>query len=333
MRVTYEVMLKEFQRVLCKKGFDEETALEAATNFAQTSLDGVYSHGINRFPRVVSYIEKGFIDPKAQPVCETKFGTLERWNGNMAIGNTNAKKAMDRACELAKENGVGVIALRNTNHWLRGGAFGWQAANNGCIGICWTNTTPNMPAYGAKDRRIGNNPFIIAVPRANGAHVVIDCALSQFSYGKIEQYRMQDKPLPVPGGYDSEGNITTNAADIEQTGRVLPIGFWKGSGLSIVLDMVAAILSGGNAVVDIGQKEDEVGLSQVFIAIDPTKLTSPEEMNAVIDKILQYVKASEPIQQNGVIYYPAESSLRNRKENLEKGIPVIEEIWNKILAM
>ena len=76
MRVAYDDMLNEFNRVLLKKGFDDKTALEAATNFAQTSLDGVYSHGINRFPRVVSYIDNGIINPNAEPVCEMKFGAM-----------------------------------------------------------------------------------------------------------------------------------------------------------------------------------------------------------------------------------------------------------------
>lgn len=334
MRIPYKVMLKEFEKILLRKGFDEKTAFEAATNFAQTSLDGVYSHGINRFPRLISYIDKGIIDPRAQPSCEMKYGMMERWDGHYALGNTNAMKAMDRACEIAKEQGMGLVALKNTNHWMRGGAFGWQAADKGCIGICFTNTMPNMPAYGAKDRRLGNNPFIIAVPRSNGEHVVIDCALSQFSYGKIEEYKLKGKSLPVPGGYDSEGNITTDAAEIEKTWRVLPIGFWKGSGLSIVLDMLAAILSGGNSVGEIGkQVGEEVGLSQVLMAIDPTKLSSREEIDLVIDKIIEDVKASESIKENGVILYPGESSLKTRRENLEKGIPVVEEIWQLILSM
>jgi 3-dehydro-L-gulonate 2-dehydrogenase len=334
MRIPYEDMLNEFQRVLLKKGIDKKTSFEAATNFAQTSLDGVYSHGINRFPRVVSYIDNGIIDPGAEPVCEMKCGAMERWNGNFALGNTNAMKAMDRAIELAKEHGVGVIAIRNTNHWMRGGAFGWQAADKGCIGICWTNTMPNMPAYGAKDRRIGNNPLILAVPRSNGAHVVIDCALSQFSYGKIEEYKLKGKSLPVPGGYDSEGNITSIPDEIEKTWRVLPIGFWKGSGLSIVLDMVAAILSGGNSVGDIGDKiGEETGLSQVLIAIDPTKFSSREEIDTVVNRVIEYVKESETIKEDGAIFYPGESSLKIRKDNLENGIPVVEEIWNTILNM
>lgn len=334
MRIPYEVMLKEFQRVLMKRGVDETTSFEAASNFAMTSLDGVYSHGINRFPRLISYLDSGTINPKSQPECEMTYGVMERWNGNLALGNTNAIKAMDRACELAKVHGVGVVALRNTNHWMRGGAFGWQAANAGCIGICWTNTMPNMPAYGAKDRRIGNNPFIMSVPRSNGAHVVVDCALSQFSYGKIEEYKLKDKSLPVPGGYDSEGNITTDPSEIEKTWRVLPVGFWKGSGLSIVLDMIAAILSGGNSVGDIGDNiGEEIGLSQVLIAIDPTKFSNTEEIDEVVNKVIDYVKESEPVQENGAIYYPGESSLRVRKDNLEHGIPVVEEIWNSILNM
>lgn len=334
MRVAYEDMLNEFNRVLLKKGFDEKTALEAATNFAQTSLDGVYSHGINRFPRVVSYIDKSIINPNAEPVCEMKFGAMERWNGNYALGNTNAMKAMNRATELAKEHGIGVVAIRNTNHWMRGGAFGWQAADQGCIGICWTNTMANMPAYGAKDRKIGNNPFIMSVPRSNGEHVVIDCALSQFSYGKIEEYKLKGKSLPVPGGYDTEGNITTDPSEIEKTRRVLPVGFWKGSGLSIVFDMIATILSGGNSVGDIGGDiGEEAGLSQVLMAIDPTKFSTTSEIDTIVDKIIADVKESEPIRENGTIFYPGESSLNTRKENMEHGIPVVIEIWNKILNM
>jgi 3-dehydro-L-gulonate 2-dehydrogenase len=98
--------------------------------------------------------------------------------------------------------------------------------------------------------------------------------------------------------------------------------------------MVAAILSGGNSVGDIGQKiGEEVGLSQVFIAIDPTKLTSANEIDAIVDKVLAYVKGSEPVKEDGVILYPGESSFKIRKENSEKGIPVVEEIWQSILEM
>ena len=179
MRVQYDVMVQEFARVLEKKGFRREDAESAAVIFAQNSLAGVFSHGLNRFPRVVSYLEKGEIDPDARATCEMSMGAIERWDGHRGFGPLNAKRAMDRACELAKEYGIGCVALGNNNHWMRGGTYGWLAAENGCIGICWSNTMPNMPAWGGADRKIGNNPLIMAVPRSNGEHAMVDCAVSQ----------------------------------------------------------------------------------------------------------------------------------------------------------
>lgn len=334
MRIPYETMLNEFKRILTDRGVSEDIALEAAENFAKTSLDGVYSHGVNRFPRIVGYIDRGIIDPKALPECEMRFGAMERWNGNLGLGNINAKRAMNRACELAEENGIGIVALKNTNHWLRGGAYGWQAAEEGYIGICWTNTMPNMPAYGGKDHKIGNNPFIMAVPRTSGEHVVLDMAMSQFSYGKLEDYRMKGKELPIPGGYDEEGKLSADPGAIEESGRVLPIGFWKGSGLSIVLDMIAAILSGGNATCDIEKdSENESGLSQVLLAIDPKKFSTAAQIDEMITRIVEDLKTSEMDEELGGVSYPGQSTIRRRKENLEKGIPVLEEVWNRILAL
>ena len=302
MRIKFEDMLNEFKRILIKKVLMKRISV-SAENFAKNSLDGIHSHGINRFPRVINYIDKGYIDVKAKPKKVDGFGPIERWNGNRGMGNLNARIAMNRAIELAKEYGIGVVALGNTNHWMRGGTYGWQAADAGCIGICWTNTMPNMPAWGAKDRRIGNNPFVMAIPRSNGEHVVVDAAMSQFSYGKIEEYRLKGTQLPVVGGYDTKGNVTTDPVEIEKTWRVLPIGFWKGSGISIALDLIATVLSGGYSTTDIGKKcEDEYALSQVLIAIDPSRFNSFEETDFMIDNVLEDIKDSKLAEEGKEFY-------------------------------
>lgn len=326
-------MVSEFKRVLLKYGFDEARAQDAAEIFAQNSLAGVYSHGLNRFPRVVAYLQKGLIDPKAEATCELSFGAFERWNGHRGFGPLNARAAMDRAVELAKQFGIGLVALGNNNHWMRGGSYGWQAADQGCIGICWSNTCPNMPAWGAKDRRIGNNPLVMAIPRSDGQHVVIDCALSQFSYGKLELCRLNGTKLPVPGGYDTEGNLTTDPGEIEKTWRVLPMGYWKGSGLSIALDLIATVLSDGNSVRTIGTFGDEVGLTQIMIAIDPAKFNTTELTDQIVNEIVNDVQLSEPEKEGGKVYYPGQKSLASMKENMELGIPVVEEKWNEVCQM
>ena len=332
-RVPYETMVNEFKRVLVKKGFTEDRAEAAAVIFAQNSLAGVYSHGLNRFPRVVEYLEKGEIDPDIVAECELQMGAFERWNGHRGFGPLNARLAMDRACELAKEYGIGLVALGNNNHWMRGGSYGFQAADKGCIGICWSNTCPNMPAWGGRDRKIGNNPFIMSIPRSSGKHAVIDCAVSQFSYGKIEEAKLKGQQLPVPGGYDTKGNLTTDPAEIEKTWRVLPMGYWKGSGISIALDLIATVLTNGNSVSRIGTFGDEVGLSQIMIAIDPLRFNTPEETDSIVDEILADIKSSEPIREGGEVYYPGELELITRETNTRDGIPVIDEVWETLNSL
>lgn len=333
MRVAYAEMVSQFARVLEKKGFAAADAADAAAVFAQNSLAGVASHGLNRFPRVVEYLEKGEIHPAARAECVARMGALERWDGHRGFGPLNARRAMERACALAKEHGVGAVALGNNNHWMRGGTYGWLAAERGCIGICWSNTMPNMPPWGGRDCKIGNNPIVLAVPRSSGEHVVIDCAVSQFSYGKLEDCRLHGRQLPVPGGYDAQGALTTDPAAIEQTRRVLPMGYWKGSGLSIALDLIATVLSGGNSVAQIGAFGDEVGLSQVMIALDAAAFGTPAETDAVVDAILADVKAAQPVQPGGTVQYPGERALAAMRENRRLGIPVVEEVWNAVLAM
>ena len=245
----------------------------------------------------------------------------------------NARRAMGRAIELARQFGIGMVALGNNNHWMRGGTYGWQAADAGCIGICWSNTCPNMPAWGAVDNRIGNNPLILAVPRSNGEHIMVDCALSQFSYGKVETTRLAGRQLPVAGGYDEDGNLTRDPAAIEKTRRMIPIGYWKGSGLSILLDMIATALTDGNSVAEIGSFGDEIGLTQIMIAIDPSKFQDPSVTDAIVDAIAADVASSKPEQEGGEVRCPGMGEHRSRRDNLEHGIPVAEEKWNEVLAM
>ena len=329
-RIPFAELKAEFVRVLVKRGCDPVDADLSAQLMTETSCDGVYSHGVNRFPRVVEYIDKGYIDLRAKPVKLGGLGAFERWDGNLGLGNVNAKLAMDRAIELARESGIGAVAMRNTNHWLRGGSYGWQAAEAGCVGICWTNTQPNMPAWGARDRRIGNNPFIMSVPREQG-HVVVDMAMAQYSYGQMESVAMRGELLPVPGGYDGQGELSCDPAEITQTGRVLPIGYWKGSALSIVLDLVATVLSGGNSTRQIGERGgDEYGLSQMFIALDATQIAGEAYLAAAVGEIIENVQDSERIDPDHPVLYPGARSLAHREINLAQGIPVDEAVWARI---
>ncbi|HKF20094.1 MAG TPA: 3-dehydro-L-gulonate 2-dehydrogenase [Candidatus Angelobacter sp.] len=328
MRIPYQQVCDVLHRSLLNLGFSQERARLCAQLFAQTSRDGVYSHGLERFPRFVRSIRKGLVNVQAEPSLISTHGALERWNGNRGPGNLNAYHSMARAISLSQRNGVGCVALANTNHWMRGGTYGWQAAEAGVIGICWTNTMPNLPPWGAPDPRVGNNPVVIAVPRAEG-HIVLDMAMSQFSYGALASYRAQGELLPVAGGFDVDGNLTRDPAQIEASSRPLPIGYWKGSGLALMLDLLAGLLSRGQFTWQIpADPEAETKLSQVFIALDLSQVSQPEAAAEMVGEVVRHFRFSTRSEEQ--IRYPGERVLEARRENMAKGIPVPPSIWKEI---
>jgi 3-dehydro-L-gulonate 2-dehydrogenase len=326
MRIPFETLQAEFERILLDLNFTAAKAAQIATIFAENSRDGVYTHGLNRFPVFVQYVKDGLINPDAEPVAQEGLGLLERYDGNLGPGMLNARFCMDRAIALANEHGMGCVAIRNTNHWMRGGTYGWQAADAGCIGICFTNTIANVPPWGGVDPRLGNNPLIIAVPR-QGGHVVLDMAVSQYSFGKLQQYRDAGDVLPLPGGYNQAGQLTTNAGEIMESSRLLPIGFWKGSGLSLMLDLLVTVLSQGRSTAEVTKNKAEYGVSQVFICIKPN---SDQQTAELIEQIIAYTKTSGLENPEKAIRYPGESTLNTREQNLKEGIPVDEKIWEKV---
>ena len=325
-------MISEFYRVLTKLGMPEDRARRSAQLFAESSRDGVYTHGLNRFPRYVDNIKDGTIDVNAQPVLTQQMGALARYDGCKGPGNLNAQYCMDRAMELAEQFGIGCVAVGNTNHWLRPGAFGLQAAEKGYLAIMWTNTIPNMPPWGGKDARLGNNPIVFAVPSRQGV-VLLDVAMSMFSYGKLESYARAGKELPVDGGIDSQGNITKDAGEIMKTKQPLPIGYWKGSGMSLMLDLMAAVLSGGRTTREVGELPLETELCQVFIVMKMDAFGDKEILLDKIDATLADVKASPALQEGAMVRWPGEGMQKVRRESLEQGVLVDEEIWQKVLGM
>lgn len=333
-RIPFDEMRSTVKQAFMNAGMPEGKADVCARIHTESSCDGVYSHGLNRVERFVDYLHRGWVDADAEPVLQAGMGSMEIYNGNMGPGILNAVFAMDRATEIASSHGMGMVSLNNTTHWMRGGTYGWLAAEKGFVGICWTNTESCMPAWGARSGGIGNNPFIMAVPRKQG-HIVLDMAMSQYSYGKLQVTRLKGQKLPYPGGFDDNGILTDDPAAIEASRRILPMGYWKGSGFAILLDLIASLLSGGltTAAIDKYDKGSCGSCCQVFIAIDPLKFNSAEFVEQAVNETVAQIRNSVPARENGEILYPGEQSLRTRRENLKLGIPVDDGIWEKVKVL
>ncbi len=324
---------ERFEKILLGRGVPAERAAKVALEMVRNSLEGTYSHGINRFARLVEYIDKGYIHPKASPRLLGAMGAFENYDGELGFGITNAWFCMGRAIEIAKTQGIGCVAIGNTNHWLRAATYGYQACEAGMAGICFTNTRPNMPTWGALDPHLGNNPLVFAFPFSDG-DIVVDMAMSQFSYGALEVASLAGAQMEVPAGVDEQGNITTDPGAVLKTRRALPIGYWKGAALSFALDIFAGALSLGNTTSEVGKLgADEYSLSQVFIAINYRAATPQGASEEIVRRAVADLLSSQPDGSGKPIVYPGQRKRAIRERNLREGIPVNEKVWEDILKL
>ena len=333
-RIPFETMQQVVAEAFVKAGMSSQKADVCARIHTESSCDGIYSHGLNRVARFVDFLKRGWVDPEATPSLVKKLGVIEIYDGNRGPGILNAFHATDRAMAIAAEQGVGIVTLRNTTHWMRGGTYGWYAADQGYVAISWTNTESCMPAWGGKNTRLGNNPFVMAVPRKKG-HIVLDMAMSQYSYGKLQVTRLKGAELPFPGGFDKDGNLTSEPGPIEESMRILPMGYWKGSGFAILLDTLAAVLSEGLPTNEIDKVKQGscTGCSQVFIVFDPRQLGGEEFTDKVADSVADYVNSSIPDENSKEVRYPGESVARTRRDHRANGVIADDGVWAEVLAL
>ncbi len=333
-RVPHAEMVDVFCRALATRGVAADRAKEIALIFTDNTCDGVPSHGLHFFPGFVDDIDAGRVDPTADAVCVASFGALEQWDAQRGPGVLTATTAMARAVEMAKSSSMGCVALRNANHWTRAATYGLQAAAAGLMAISWSNTTRLMPPHGSSEKRLGNNPLCIAIPNADGETVLLDMALSQFSGGRTDVLRRTGGTFPVPGGYDEEGHLTTDPGAVRRSGRPLPIGYWKGSGLALCLDLLATLLSGGSATWQIAGSGADIGVGcvQIFIAFDLATIAEGQSPEQTIAAILADLGTAAPLEGERVTY-PGQRSAETRRRNLADGIPVDAEIWQEVLAL
>ncbi len=330
--VSLNELQHQFENALLKRGMQADSATKLAQGFVEMANEGTYSHGINRFPVFISQVDQGHIKLNAEPECVNSLGALEQWDCHFGPGVLNGLICTDRAIELAKQYGIGMVAMRNSNHWMRGGTYVLKMARAGLAGIASTNSIAVMPAWGGKDHRVGSNPLIMAV--AGDPPVLVDCSMSQYSYGQLQNYVLADKELPVVGGFDDDGHLTTDPHILWENKRLLPMGFWKGSSMAVVLDMLLTAVSGGYSVPALTEDmQAEFGVSQFLIAIDTSKTMDGERLIEEMKRIREYVLASEPAESGKVMIAGSEIQSYIDKHQQQGGIEIHEEIWQQILAL
>ena len=334
--IPQQKMQAVMQLALEKAGCDTARAERLAQIITENTMDGSSTHGANRFPRLIAEVKSGVVSLEGQMTKVAGFGGLEVWDGGFGFGVLNAEQATARVIELAKEHGIGCVSLRHSNHWMRPGRYGWNMAKAGMVGICWSNTSGNMPIWGAKDVRMGNNPIVMAVPSGDGP-VLVDMAMSQFANGKLEVAKQKGEPMPMPCGWDDDGNLTTDPDTVLRTKRLLQTGYWKGSSFAMAMDMACIVSSLGMStpMIDVRKKTTgaETGHSQMFIAINCAAVADAGMADQLLKEAEDAYLASEPDGSGTPIRIPGRGIPQKHAQAEAEGVPVLEGTWANILAL
>lgn len=317
--------------ILLKCGQPQEYAEIVADTVVTANLRGVDTHGLSMMQHYV----RRFSTIKTRDIAvvsESPANILIDGGDNM--GMVVGHYAMNRAIEKALKNGTGVASVRNSNHFGTAAHYAKMAVDRDMIGIAMTNAGRRLAPWGGIDSILGNNPFSIAVP-AGEFPIVLDMANSVVAYQKIVQYANEGRDIPAGWAMDAEGRPTTSSKDA-LTGLLMPVGEYKGSGITILVDILCGALSRNgmsNTVANVDDYAHPRKIGHFFIAIRISDFVSiatfKEQVNNYTDKI-HNVRKAQGVER---ILMPGELEDECERKRLQTGIPVSRTLIDKLNAL
>lgn len=312
-------------------GMPDADAAKVAELMVEADLAGADAHGVFRLPQYIRRIKAGGVNPKASIKVEKTAPATAIVDGDNGMGHLVMQRAADTAIALAKDTGVAWVGARRSNHAGAAGTYAAMALPHNMIGIYSAVANANhMPAWGAAESLLSTNPIAVAVPAGEEAPVVLDIATTVVSYGTVKAYKLQGKPMPEGWMVSAKDGkpITDSAKSAE--GLLMPIGGHKGSGLALVLGLLAGVLNGaafGREVVDFNaDDESECNTGHFIIALDISRFIPLDLFRAQMDRQLRDLKATKALPGFDAIRLPGEQRRSRRAERLSKGVPVFPEV-------
>jgi hydroxycarboxylate dehydrogenase B len=322
--------------VFSAAGWPEADATEVARHFTLANLSGHDSHGIGMLPLYIRSFRDGLLTPANTPVDRRDAPPFLVIDGQIALGQPTATRALQRAAIIAKAHGVAILNLIDAHHIGRIGDYAEQAAARGLISMFWVNVAgrpPIVAAHGAKEGRWGTNPHAIGVPSKDGNHLILDFATSRMAHGKVRV--ALNKGIQVPEGFliDSEGHPTTDPAVAfapGPLGALLPFGEHKGAGLAFMVEILSAGLTGGALIKDKPARSWIIN-SLFGILIDPVRLDPDSRARETrIASVTEFLREAQPQDPASPVRAPGDVERELRVARQIDGIPLDDETWRQI---
>ena len=312
-------------------------AAAIANHLVDANLAGHDSHGIGMVPEYVRAIREKRMTLNGHVRVVSDTGAVLVLDAGRAAGQVAGAEAMDLGIQRARTNGAVVVALRQSHHLGRIGAYAERCLAAGIASVHFVNVIGHRPLvapFGGSDVRLGTNPFCAGIPRKGGAPLVLDMATSRVAYGKVRVARNAGHRVAPGTLIDGQGRPTDDPAVMvpDVKGALLPMGEHKGSGLALLCDILAGAftLGGTNHA---GAFDDDMIINNMFsVLLDPDAFGDGMRLAGEIEKAVAWVKASPPAPGTDAVLVAGEPELARRAERRAEGIPVDTETWAQIAA-
>ena len=320
-------------------GMPDEDVVRFVDGLVEADLRGHLSHGVVRVPPYVRSLAAGVVNPRPRVEAVRRFGATALLDGDNGHGVVIGQIATDRAVELAHEHGVGVVAVRNSNHTGMLAVHVLRAAHHGMIGYFTSNGPAIMAPHGGREARMGNAPFAYAIPRRTGDPIVLDMASSQVARGRVRMYADRGDPIPEGWAIDSRGVPTRDAA-AAMKGSMVPMAGYKGYGIAFVTEILASVLPGATLSVEMPRAFlqagstmlDSWGSGHLALAINVEAFTDLEEFKLEVDRLVAFMKETPLAEGVDSILVPGEPEWITRRERIENGIPLNTTVVSQLDA-
>jgi L-2-hydroxycarboxylate dehydrogenase (NAD+) len=317
--VPVDVLKRLIVTVLVRKGMFEVEADIVAARMTEADLRGIHSHGSRTLVRYVSAIDAGDIDPRAISItaCETPAIAVIEASGGM--GHVAATRGMELAITKARAVGTGTVVIKKGQHYGAAGVYTMLAAQEGMIGFSTTSTgTATVAAYGSSQPGTANNAVSWAIPTGSGAPFVLDTAIAESSWGKIESLGMFGLPITPGWALDENGAETTDASAAK---TLLPMSGARGSGLGFVASALTSALIGRRNPIHKVPSPYGPGSDHFFQAIDPSHFGAPDRFIKEIDATIASIKELAPAEGVDQVRVAGELEWERSAQWLTAGIP------------
>ena len=280
--------------------------------------------GLEKLFRYHRRINNGGITPNAEMIWVKDGISHALLNANKGFGYVAAHRAMQRAIEKAKATGVAMVGVRHSNHFGIAGYHAWTAAKAGLIGWSFTNAKAEMAPWGSAEVVLGTNPWGIAVPRMDAPPIVLDMALTMSGKGMMRWYENEGREMPDNWALTPDGHVTTDPT-AAMDGPLLPIGEYKGYGMSLITDVLAGVMTGALFGLSVFQDDTNFDVGHTMLAIDPHAFMSADEYNQRLEQLVAEVEGAKPIDPNRPVILPGAVEFERMNERQQHGIPVSRE--------